>query len=130
HLQIVPEELIVLVQVQARASALLDLAGRQKMVQMRVGMDDADHLQPQGLQARHDQLRIAARVDQHRLASQWITDDRAVALQGADGEGFADDIRGAHAGLQTRQPEAILSATCPCWPPGFGSASRLWRPAY
>lgn len=28
-----------------------------------MGMDDADHFQTQGIEARHDQVRIATRVD-------------------------------------------------------------------
>ncbi|MNE82557.1 hypothetical protein D3C80_1792870 [compost metagenome] len=42
-------------------------------------------------QPRHDQLGIAARVDDDGLLRHRVADDRAVALQGADGEGFSND---------------------------------------
>ncbi|MNV84553.1 hypothetical protein D3C71_1784330 [compost metagenome] len=60
------------------------------MIEVGVGVNDADHLEAMGLQARHDQLRIAARIDHNGLLGHGVADDRAVALQRPDGEGFAD----------------------------------------
>jgi hypothetical protein len=53
-------------------------------------MDDAHHLEAMSLQARHDQIRITARIDDDGFFRQWVTDNRAVALQRPDGEGFTD----------------------------------------
>ncbi|MNZ35087.1 hypothetical protein D3C78_524770 [compost metagenome] len=89
HFQAVPEELVVLVQVQGGAGALLHFAGREEMIEVRMGVDDADQLQAVRLQPRHDQLGIAARVDDDGLLRHRVADDRAVALQRADGEGFS-----------------------------------------
>ena len=47
-------------------------------------------IQAMGLKARHDQIGIAARIDHYGLFRQRVADDGAVALQGADGEGFTD----------------------------------------
>jgi hypothetical protein len=44
-----------------------------------------------GIEARHDQVRVAAWVDDDGFLGDRIADDRAVALQRADGEGFADE---------------------------------------
>ncbi|MNF47428.1 hypothetical protein D3C84_286300 [compost metagenome] len=90
HLQTIPEETVVLVQVQGRAGALLHLAGGEEVVEMGMGMNDAHHLQAVLVQARHDQLRIAARIDDDGLLGQRVADDGAVALQRPDGKGFAD----------------------------------------
>ncbi len=63
HLQVVPEELIFFMQMQRRAGFLLELPGSQEVIEVRVGVDDADHLQAQGVEAREDQFVITARVD-------------------------------------------------------------------
>jgi len=61
------------------------------MIQVCMSVNDADHLQPQGIEPSHDQVGIAPRIDDYGLFGQRVADDRAVALQRADGEGFADD---------------------------------------
>ncbi|MNS63086.1 hypothetical protein D3C72_961720 [compost metagenome] len=76
---------------QGRAGFLLELAGSQEMIEVRMGVNDADHFQPQGVETRQDQLMIATRIDDDGLFRYRIADDRAVALQRADGEGFADE---------------------------------------
>ncbi|MNV15765.1 hypothetical protein D3C71_1064990 [compost metagenome] len=76
---------------QRRAGFLLELTGSQEMIEVGVGVNDADHFQPQGIETRQDQLMIATRIDDDGLFRYRIADDRAVALQRADGEGFADE---------------------------------------
>ena len=61
------------------------------MIEVRMGVNDADHFQAQGIEPSQDQLMIATRVDDNGLFRYRIADDRAVALQRADGEGFADE---------------------------------------
>ena len=75
HLQVVPEELVVLVQVQAGAGALLHLAGGEEVIQVRVGMDDADHLQAEAVEALQDHFVVAARIDDDGLPGQRIAND-------------------------------------------------------
>ncbi|MOA68283.1 hypothetical protein D3C78_1958280 [compost metagenome] len=58
---------------------------------MRMGVDDADQGQAVGLQAGEDLLRVATWIDDDGLLAEWVADQRAVALQRADGEGFADE---------------------------------------
>ncbi len=58
-----------------------------------MGVNDADDLQAQGIKPSEDQFMIAPRIDHDRLFADRIADDRAVALQRADGEGFADEGR-------------------------------------
>ncbi|MNE49302.1 hypothetical protein D3C80_1438100 [compost metagenome] len=91
HLQVVPQYLVVLVQVQGGAGQLLELARGKKMIEVRVCMDDAHQRQAVGLQARQDLLRVTAWVDDDGFLGQRVADQRAVALQGADREGFADE---------------------------------------
>ena len=55
-----------------------------------MGVNDADHLQAQCVEPREDQFVITARIDHDGLFGDRVADDRAVALQRADGEGFAD----------------------------------------
>ncbi|MNX68357.1 hypothetical protein D3C86_995290 [compost metagenome] len=61
------------------------------MIKVRVGVDDADHFQTEGIEASEDQFMIATRIDDDGLFRDRIANDRAVALQRADGEGFADE---------------------------------------
>ena len=91
HLQVVPQKLVFLVQMQRRPGFFLELTRRQKVIQMRMRMDDAHYLQTQLLQPRQNQLMIATRIHHNGFFSHRITDDRAVALQRPDGEGFADE---------------------------------------
>lgn len=90
HLQVVPEELILLVQVQRRSGLLLHLPGREEVIEVGMGVDDAHDLQPVGIQARHDQIGVATRIDHDGLLRQRVTDDGAVALQRPDGKGLAN----------------------------------------
>lgn len=80
HFQVVPEELVFLVQVQRRTGGLLQLAGSEEVIQVGMGVDDADQLQPMGLQPRQDQLMVAARIDDDGLPADRIADQGAVAL--------------------------------------------------
>jgi hypothetical protein len=50
------------------------------VIQVRVGMNDADHLQAQRIKAREDQFVIAARVDDDGLFGDGVADDCAIAL--------------------------------------------------
>ena len=70
------------------------------MVQVRMGMDDTDQLQTVSIKARDNLLMVAARVDNDGLLGNRVADQGAVALQRADGEGFADQcgICGFHRG--------------------------------
>ncbi|MNR07690.1 hypothetical protein D3C85_1238200 [compost metagenome] len=77
-------------QVQGGAGHLLQLPGGEEVIKVRVGMDDAHHFQAMGVQAGEDLLRVATRVDDEGLFADRVADDGAVALQRADGEGFAD----------------------------------------
>ncbi|MCY1177432.1 hypothetical protein D9M73_177420 [compost metagenome] len=61
------------------------------MIEVGVGVNDADHFQPQSVEPRQDQLMIATWIDDDGLFRYRIADDRAVALQRADGEGFANE---------------------------------------
>lgn len=57
---------------------------------MGVGVNNADHFQAQRIEARQDQLMVAARVDDDGFFGDGVADDRAVALQRAYRERFAD----------------------------------------
>jgi hypothetical protein len=54
-----------------------------------MGMNDADQLQAQGIEPRDDLFVIATRINHNGLFGDRIADDRAVALQRANGEGFS-----------------------------------------
>jgi len=43
-----------------------------------------------GVETGHDQVGVAARVDDDGLLGNGVADDGAVALQRADGEGLTD----------------------------------------
>ncbi|MNV72513.1 hypothetical protein D3C71_1656100 [compost metagenome] len=91
HFQVVPQRLVVLVQVQRGAGQFLEPAGGEEVIEVRMGVDDADQGQAVGLQAGEDLLRVATWIDDDGLLAEWVADQRAVALQRADGEGFADE---------------------------------------
>ncbi|MNI68754.1 hypothetical protein D3C73_1244650 [compost metagenome] len=78
---------------QGGAGFFLQLAGGQEVIEVRMGVNDADHLQAQGIEPSEDQFVIATRVDHDGLFGDRVADDRAVALQRADREGFADQRR-------------------------------------
>ena len=63
-----------------------------------MGMDDAHHLQTQLVEAVENQLMIATGIDHDSLLGDGVADDGAVALQRADGKGFADQagLGGVH----------------------------------
>ena len=79
-------------QMQGRAGLFLHLSGGEEMIKMRVGVDDADDFQAMRVETRHDQVWVATRVDDDGFFGDRVTDDRAVALQRANGEGFADEL--------------------------------------
>ena len=54
---------------QRGAGPLLHLAGREEVIQMRMGVDDADYLQTMGLQPRHDEFWVATRSTTMALLS-------------------------------------------------------------
>lgn len=72
HLQVVPQYLVVLVQVQGGAGQRLELARGKKMIEVRVCMDDAHQRQAVGLQARQDLLRVTAWVDDDGFLGQRV----------------------------------------------------------
>ncbi|MNJ24228.1 hypothetical protein D3C77_186370 [compost metagenome] len=59
---------------------------------MRMSVNDAHQLQAMGLQAGKDLFMVATRVHDDGLFADRVADDCAVALQRADGEGFADEL--------------------------------------
>ncbi|MNU39750.1 Phage integrase family protein [compost metagenome] len=61
-------------QVERGAGFLLQLTGGQEVIKVRVGMNDADHLQTEGIEASEDQLMIAARINDDGLFRDWIAD--------------------------------------------------------
>ena len=89
HFQVVPQKLIILMQVQRSTGLFLQLAGSQEMIKVSMGVDNAHHLQAQRIKARQNQLVIAAGVDDDGFFSDRVANDGAVALQRADGEGFS-----------------------------------------
>ena len=91
HFQVFPQRLVGLVQVQRGAGQLLEPARGEEMVEVRVSVDDAHQGQAMMLQAGEDLLLVPARVDDDGVLADRVTDQGAVALQGADGEGFADE---------------------------------------
>lgn len=58
---------------------------------MGVGVDDANDFQTMGVEARHDQVRVASGIDDDGFFAEGVADDGAVALERADGECFADE---------------------------------------
>lgn len=74
HFQVVPQRLVVLVQVQRGAGQLLELARGEEVIEVRVGVDDAHQRQPVGLQAGQDLVRVTARVDDDGLFGQRVAD--------------------------------------------------------
>jgi hypothetical protein len=68
------------------------------VIEMRVGVNNADDFQAMRIKARHDQVRITTRVDDDGFFADRVADDGAVALERADGKGFADErcVRGLH----------------------------------
>lgn len=72
----------------------MNLAACQDMVKVGVGLHDSGDFQPHGRRRVQDSLRITASVKYETLAGFCVTEYRAVALQGADGKSFPDDIHG------------------------------------
>src|SRR5690606_5222567 len=90
-LDALPQEQIPLVEMDRRAGGSLDLPRGKDVVEVGVGVDDGDHPKTQGVEFIENKVGIAARIHQKRLAGEGVTDDRAVALQGADRKGADDD---------------------------------------
>ena len=58
------------------------------MIQMRMGMDDADDIQAQRVDSRQYPFRVAARIHNNGSPGQRIGNEGAIALQRTDGKGF------------------------------------------
>lgn len=90
----VPEDLVRTIESDRSAGLALDFAGGQYVIQMRMGMDDPDDFQTHGLNRRHDQFSVSARIKNVTDSRVAITENRAVTLQGSDWKSPANNIHG------------------------------------
>jgi hypothetical protein len=79
-LQRIPEEFVGTLQPDGCTGFAVDFTGSEDMIEMGVGVDDADDLQTHGLDGRHDTVGIAARVKYITDTRFCVTQDGAVAL--------------------------------------------------
>jgi len=81
---------VVLVQKNGCAGGFFQAGRAADMVDVPVGDDDLFEGEIVVGQAREDLGYVVAGVDDHGFAGGLVAEDGAVALEGADGEGFAD----------------------------------------
>jgi hypothetical protein len=79
-----------LVQQNWSASQSLQLGGATNVVDVRVRNDDLLHGQTVTLYRSHHFFDVVSRIDDDPLSRLLISDDRAIALQWADGKDFVD----------------------------------------
>jgi len=73
-----------------RPRRLPDFSGREKMIEMGMGMEDMRHRQSKLLHLAQDSLVCSTGIDDDRLLRHWIADDRTIATEGRDGKGFSN----------------------------------------
>ncbi len=88
----VVEFLIVLVHQHRRAGGGFELRGAADVIDMGVGDDDRLHAQRMLLQNRENVVDVVAGVDHQRFARLLVAEDRAIALQHANGQDFVDHM--------------------------------------
>lgn len=80
HLQVFPQRLVGLVQVQRGTGQFLELARGEEMVEVGMGVDDAHQGQAMMLQAGEDLLLVPARVDDDGLFAERVADHNPHAV--------------------------------------------------
>ena len=83
---------IVLIQDYGRSGCLPQLDSASHMVDVGVGDDDLLYREAMLGQPRQNAGHVIARIDDHRLAGDFIAQDGAVALQRADRKGLTKHI--------------------------------------
>lgn len=81
-------------QPDGRAGLTADLSGSEEMIQVGVGVHQSDDFQPELLNRCHDFVGVAAGVEYVTQAGISISQHGAIALQWANGEGFAHKAHG------------------------------------
>ena len=84
------KSVVVLVEQDGRAGGGAEFHGSADVVDVSVGDDDLFDLEIMLADQGEDVIDIIARIDDHSFVSDLVADDRAVALQRADGEDFVD----------------------------------------
>ena len=64
------------------------------VIDVRVRADDCAHLEPVAANDRHDALDLVAGIDNDRITGSPVTENRAIALQQANGNYFVNEIFG------------------------------------
>ena len=77
-------------QTERRASRLLHRSRSEEMIEVRMGVQNVHHGQPQPPHFMQNAFRGPARVDHDRLLGDRIPDDRTIASQRRDGKRFSD----------------------------------------
>jgi len=77
----VPQRVIVFVQAQGRGGRRLHFAGRQKVVKMRMGMQDLRHGQPEILHLTKNPFGSATRIHDNGQFGHGVAKDRAIAAE-------------------------------------------------
>jgi hypothetical protein len=81
---------VVLVEKDGGASCAFEAGGATDMVDVAMGDDDLLQSEFVSDEKREDLRDVVAGIDDHGLARGLVAEDGAVALEGADGEGFKD----------------------------------------
>src|SRR5690348_8948344 len=87
-----------------RAGVLVELAQSADVINVRMGADDGLHREPPAAEKVENALDLVAGIDDERFARERVADDRAIALQHADGNGDVNQtFLGGIEGRQTSQ---------------------------
>src|SRR5579864_9783020 len=82
--------MIVLIEQNRSAGGRTEFHGSAHVVDVSVGDYDLLDLQVVLADESQNVLYIVTRIDDHSFAGSFVADDRAVALQRADGKNFVD----------------------------------------
>ena len=94
HVEAAVKSKIGFVDQHRRAGGAMKCGETADVIDVRVRADDREDLQPMAAENLEDAFDIIARVHDDGLAGGGIAQDRAVALQHADGNHFVDELFG------------------------------------
>jgi len=98
HVHCLIERNVVVVHQNGSTGVIVQLFQSADVVDVRMRADNGLHLKFVPAEQIHDAMNFVARIEHESFASDWITDDRAIALKQADRHGevqkFLRNLRG------------------------------------
>src|SRR5438552_16229317 len=114
---------VILMHQNGSASVVMQFLEATDVVDVGMGADDGLHLKFVAPEQIHDAMNFLARIEDHGFARDWISDDRAIALEQANRHGKVQEfLRNLRGRLFRHTPEYNIHLRIVRVP-----AKRKWR---